>query len=736
MSPSLSPHQMNEHLVRCEAERPYVCNALVGTQKCGRHFTSERSCRYHEDRCARGQIVRRSRSRSRGPSVSRGPSMVRELSGEPRDRNVPRERSGAPRDRKVKRERSESRERADVKPPPWQMPRSAPSVHAHLSAYYSEQFAQMNSKFRRLSGGAAALRLVQSAEFSPPAHVDCNCRVLEGLMSPVSDHSRKPDLASSVHRVRMAQLATESSDWIRADGWESAQPGWTPTLEVLRQHRQELRRKYSDDQLRMIMQCGGDTVDSFVREEPCSPDGSLWQVSHLQEIFEQFGLIVIQRAGANARDTLSSPDLHFLQQLIANAAIIEDATFPNAMASSRLRAALRHGQCISHCTPDAVVQYIQEHQLYQQPGLNNNNCVQEKQSHKQLHITGKQQSELYLVLILLVIKNFSLRVRLKSAVCSSLQLAMDAQQLQQLLNALQQMVTNAVPQNAAPANLSNANLASSIDAAFRPSITIPRSTLPLNAGLNEASKVRLLLGKLGEEEYNKYRDTISPTQPDQVNWNDTISHLKQLFAETRSLFVRRYECFKIRKQQGQDVSSLIAQINASCENADLSLTKEQLSALKMLEDSQKNGTGISLKKIEEKLRAIQLVKESALSLVNPPIVTNAITQGRDNGQTQHKDKAVQINGNIKMPIQVGSQRVVAQHFRVDHVANVTTGAPIAHSRTPLASSATKRGIFQQFAVKRKQSRHRTTTGPFTQSKSTRTACMLAQLKADGGNCAF
>ncbi|KAL3075538.1 hypothetical protein niasHT_038256 [Heterodera trifolii] len=160
----------------------------------------------------------------------------------------------------------------------------------------------------------------------------------------------------------MAQLATESSDWIRADGWESAQPGWTPTLEVLRQHRQELRRKYSDDQLRMIMLCGGDTVDSFVREEPCSPDGSLWQVSHLQEIFEH------------------SPDLHFLQQLIANAAIIEDATFPNAMASSRLRAALRHCQCISHCTPDAVVQYIQEHQLYQQPGLNNNNCVQEKQS--------------------------------------------------------------------------------------------------------------------------------------------------------------------------------------------------------------------------------------------------------------------------------------------------------------------------------------------------------------------
>ncbi|KAL3095539.1 hypothetical protein niasHT_024365 [Heterodera trifolii] len=171
----------------------------------------------------------------------------------------------------------------------------------------------MNAK----SLGGSRVVLLLCGSFNPPTFLhlrmferardflqqNCNCRVLEGLMSP---------------------LATESSDWIRADGWESAQPGWTRTLEVLRHHRQELRRKYSDEQLRLIMLCGGDTVDSFVREEPCSPDGRLWQVSHLQEIFEQFGLIVIQRAGANARDTLSSPDLQFLQQLIANAAIIED----------------------------------------------------------------------------------------------------------------------------------------------------------------------------------------------------------------------------------------------------------------------------------------------------------------------------------------------------------------------------------------------------------------------------
>ncbi|KAL3089569.1 hypothetical protein niasHS_006953 [Heterodera schachtii] len=315
---------------------------------------------------------------------------------------------------------------------------------------------------------------------------------------------------------------------------------------------------------------------------------------------------------------------------------------------------------------------------------------------------------------------------------------MDAQQLQQLLNALQQMVTNAAPQNATPANLSNANLASSIDARlssfnYNPEVGTTfecwfkrygklieedGSTLP------EASKVRLLLGKLGEEEYNKYRDTISPTQPDQVNWNDTISHLKQLFAETRSLFVRRYECFKIRQQQGQDVSSLIAQINASCENADLSLTKEQLKCIILV---------IALSDEHHDLRQKALKMRAPFRWSTRQLPQTPLTQGRGNELTQRKGKATPINGNIKLPIQVESQHVVVQRFRMDHVANPTTGAPTAHSRTQRALSATEKGKSQQFAGKRKQRQHRTATDHSTPSKSTQIACKLAQLKADGGS---
>uniref|UniRef100_A0A914I8I2 RNA-directed DNA polymerase n=1 Tax=Globodera rostochiensis TaxID=31243 RepID=A0A914I8I2_GLORO len=238
---------------------------------------------------------------------------------------------------------------------------------------------------------------------------------------------------------------------------------------------------------------------------------------------------------------------------------------------------------------------------------------------------------------------------------------MDAATLQRVLDnvlaqseaRVQQMLKAATPANN---DLANANLTNSIDARIGKFNYDPENGHTFDQWfkrygkiieedgkeLPEATKVRLLLGKMADEEYSKYRDSVSPTLPDQIKWAETLTNLKELFAETRSLFVRRYDCFKIRQQPRQDITSLVALINASCENANLSLTKEELKCiilvialrdenhdlrqkcLKMLEDSRKTGTAITLKKVEEELRTIQLVKESALSLMSPPVATNAI----------------------------------------------------------------------------------------------------------------
>ncbi|XP_050758307.1 nicotinamide/nicotinic acid mononucleotide adenylyltransferase 3 isoform X2 [Gymnogyps californianus] len=58
-------------------------------------------------------------------------------------------------------------------------------------------------------------------------------QVIEGIMSPVNDDYRKKGLVSARHRIAMAKLALETSDWIRVDPWESEQETWTETVKVL-----------------------------------------------------------------------------------------------------------------------------------------------------------------------------------------------------------------------------------------------------------------------------------------------------------------------------------------------------------------------------------------------------------------------------------------------------------------------------------------------------------------------
>ncbi|XP_053164334.1 nicotinamide/nicotinic acid mononucleotide adenylyltransferase 3 isoform X18 [Hemicordylus capensis] len=58
-------------------------------------------------------------------------------------------------------------------------------------------------------------------------------RVIGGIISPVSDDYGKQGLAAAKHRIKMAQFALETSEWIRVDPWESEQGQWSETVTVL-----------------------------------------------------------------------------------------------------------------------------------------------------------------------------------------------------------------------------------------------------------------------------------------------------------------------------------------------------------------------------------------------------------------------------------------------------------------------------------------------------------------------
>ncbi|XP_062420127.1 nicotinamide/nicotinic acid mononucleotide adenylyltransferase 1 isoform X2 [Pungitius pungitius] len=59
-------------------------------------------------------------------------------------------------------------------------------------------------------------------------------RVVKGIISPVGDAYKKKGLIEACHRLEMARLSTENSDWITVDSWESLQPEWVETAKVVR----------------------------------------------------------------------------------------------------------------------------------------------------------------------------------------------------------------------------------------------------------------------------------------------------------------------------------------------------------------------------------------------------------------------------------------------------------------------------------------------------------------------
>ncbi|XP_006158234.1 nicotinamide/nicotinic acid mononucleotide adenylyltransferase 3 isoform X1 [Tupaia chinensis] len=198
-------------------------------------------------------------------------------------------------------------------------------------------------------------------------------QVIEGIISPVNDSYGKKDLAASHHRVAMARLALQTSDWIRVDPWESEQAQWMETVKVLRHHHGELLRSLPQTEgpdhdkalspppaavpeLKLL--CGADVLKTF--QTP-----NLWEDAHIQEIVEKFGLVCVGRAGHDPKGYISeSPILRRYQHNIH----LAREPVQNEISATYIRRALSQGQSVKYLLPDAVIAYIKEHNLYSKDG--------------------------------------------------------------------------------------------------------------------------------------------------------------------------------------------------------------------------------------------------------------------------------------------------------------------------------------------------------------------------------
>ncbi|KFW67805.1 Nicotinamide mononucleotide adenylyltransferase 3, partial [Pygoscelis adeliae] len=211
-------------------------------------------------------------------------------------------------------------------------------------------------------------------------------QVIEGIMSPVNDDYRKKGLVSARHRIAMAKLALETSDWIRVDPWESEQETWTETVKVLSHHHRIplqsktkgiaktgdkvivtrhiksklnfscnlLKENWSKALPELKLLCGADFLQTI--NTP-----NLWKEEHIKEIVEKFGLVCVSRAGSDPARYINESDL--LTKFQHNIFLVKE-WIQNEISATQIRYALCRGLSVKYLIPDSVISYIAHHNIY------------------------------------------------------------------------------------------------------------------------------------------------------------------------------------------------------------------------------------------------------------------------------------------------------------------------------------------------------------------------------------
>ncbi|XP_055059111.2 nicotinamide/nicotinic acid mononucleotide adenylyltransferase 3 isoform X1 [Misgurnus anguillicaudatus] len=215
--------------------------------------------------------------------------------------------------------------------------------------------------------------------------------VVGGIVSPVSDSYGKTGLVASKHRLAMARLALQSSDWVTVDEWESQQSDWTETLVTMRYHFNRVAAKYqrktgelkdpptnssgkphphfttstySGPQLKLL--CGADFMDNF--KVP-----GLWRADHIEEVVGRFGLVCVTRGSLEPDRTIHESDM--LSRHRQNIFLVRE-WIQNEISATEVRRALRRGYSVKYLLPDSVIDYIKENNLYTQDSEMKNKEIQ------------------------------------------------------------------------------------------------------------------------------------------------------------------------------------------------------------------------------------------------------------------------------------------------------------------------------------------------------------------------
>lgn len=175
-------------------------------------------------------------------------------------------------------------------------------------------------------------------------------RPVRAIITPVGDHYPEKKLAKAALRIEMAKAAVAGEDWITVDDWESKQPQWKRTKEVLTHYQQQM----PDASVTFL--AGSDLIHSFERP-------GLWKDEDIEEILTKFGIMVVRRLGSEEFDHVH----HLLRDpRFASGITSLQEWMPNGISSTLIRRAVKEGKSIKYWTPDPVIEIIHREKLYKE----------------------------------------------------------------------------------------------------------------------------------------------------------------------------------------------------------------------------------------------------------------------------------------------------------------------------------------------------------------------------------
>ena len=159
----------------------------------------------------------------------------------------------------------------------------------------------------------------------------------------------------------MCEIAVDQgSNWVMVDPWEAMQKEYSRTALVLDHIDREvnavrggaLTASGKRKPIRVALLAGADLIETM------STPG-VWSSSDLDHILGRYGAFIVERTGTDIDNALAQ-----LQPWKQNIYVIKQM-IQNDVSSTKIRHLLREERSVQYLIPTPVIQYIEQHGLYE-----------------------------------------------------------------------------------------------------------------------------------------------------------------------------------------------------------------------------------------------------------------------------------------------------------------------------------------------------------------------------------